>query len=102
MCTCPKQAWPPAAHAQASPAALLQDDAAEDLDEEDVDWRIFSQRHSLTDKMQKLADQVRRKELKCENLKKESDKIVAKERCVGLHLAWLLGLAVYCAVLPDA
>lgn len=82
------------------PATLPQDDAAEDLDEEDVDWRIFSQRHSLTDKMQKLADQVRRKELKCENLKKESDKIVAKERWAGavLFWAWLPSVlpAIYC------
>ncbi len=68
----------------------LQEDAAgeEDPDDADVDWRIFSQRHPLTDKMQKIADSVRRKEIKVDNLRRESDRILAKERWGGWGCVW--------------
>ena len=40
-----------------------------------VDWRLYSQAHSLTDKQQKLADKIRRQELKIHNLRTETDRI---------------------------
>ena len=40
-----------------------------------VDWRLYSQTHSLTDKQQKLADKIRRQELKIHNLRTETDRI---------------------------
>ncbi|KAL0018195.1 hypothetical protein WJX79_010675 [Trebouxia sp. C0005] len=52
----------------------------EDLDSvTEVDWRLYSQTHTLTDKQQKLADKIRRQELKIHNLQTETDRIKAKQ-----------------------
>lgn len=52
----------------------------EDLDNvTEVDWRLYSQTHTLTDKQQKLADKIRRQELKIHNLQTETDRIKAKQ-----------------------
>ena len=40
-----------------------------------MDWRLYSQTHTLTDKQQKLADKIRRQELKIHNLQTETDRI---------------------------
>lgn len=60
----------------------MADDAAleEDLDNvTEVDWRLYSQTHTLTDKQQKLADKIRRQEQKIHNLNTETDRIKAKQ-----------------------
>ncbi|DBB07161.1 TPA: hypothetical protein ACH3X1_011731 [Trebouxia sp. C0004] len=52
----------------------------EDLDSvTEVDWRLYSQTHTLTDKQQKLADKIRRQEQKIHNLQTETDRIKAKQ-----------------------
>ena len=43
-----------------------------------VDWRLYTQTHSLTDKQQKLADKIRRQEQKIHNLNTETDRIKVK------------------------
>ena len=49
-----------------------------------VDWRLYSQSHTLTDKQQKLADKIRRQELKIHNLRTETDRIrVSDFRVLG-------------------
>ncbi|KAL3145623.1 hypothetical protein ABBQ32_003168 [Trebouxia sp. C0010 RCD-2024] len=60
----------------------MADDAAleEDLDNvTEVDWRLYCQTHTLTDKQQKLADKIRRQEQKIHNLNTETDRIKAKQ-----------------------
>lgn len=52
-----------------------------------VDWRLYSQSHSLTDKQQKLADKIRRQELKIHNLQTETDRIkVCSYNCIAFML----------------
>lgn len=54
---------------------------AQEPDEEDeaaalsVDWRAYSQTHTLTDKQQKLAEKIRKRENRIGALQKEVDKI---------------------------
>lgn len=56
-------------------------DAADDMDEEDmppggpVDWRSYSQTHTLTDKQQKTATKLRRLENRVMNLSRELERI---------------------------
>jgi len=40
-----------------------------------VDWRAYSQSHSLTDHQQKMADKLRRLENRVRNLSTEAEKI---------------------------
>lgn len=40
-----------------------------------VDWRAYSQTHTLTDKQKKLAEKVRKRENRISALQKEVDKI---------------------------
>ena len=40
-----------------------------------VDWRAYVQSHSLTDKQQKLADKICKREARITNLQRELDKI---------------------------
>ncbi|CAL8465521.1 g5057 [Coccomyxa elongata] len=44
-----------------------------------VDWRIYMQSHSLTEKQQKIADKIRKREARITNLQRELDKIKAKQ-----------------------
>ena len=46
-----------------------------------VDWRLYSQSHQLTDKQEKLADKIRRQELKIHNLRTETDRIRVSKCC---------------------
>lgn len=45
-----------------------------------IDWRQYVDKHPITDKMTKLVEKIRRKEYKVNNLKKEIERIQAKER----------------------
>ncbi|KAK9833306.1 hypothetical protein WJX81_005069 [Elliptochloris bilobata] len=44
-----------------------------------VDWRAYSDTHGLTDKQQKLATKVRKRELRISNLQTEMERIKAKQ-----------------------
>ncbi len=56
-------------------------DAADDMDDDDepaggtVDWRMYSQTHTLTDKQQKIATKLRRLENRVMNLSRELERI---------------------------
>ena len=59
-------------------ACLLLSQDPEDEDEAaalSVDWRAYSQTHTLTDKQQKLAEKIRKRENRIGALQKEVDKI---------------------------
>lgn len=60
-----------------------------------VDWRAYVQSHSLTDKQQKLADKIRKREARSTNLQRELDKIRVRRT--------LMQWCVYCSghQLPD-
>lgn len=67
-------------------------DAGDDLDDEDepagglVDWRSYSQTHTLTDKQQKIATKLRRLENRVMNLSRELERIrVSPAAHVRLH-----------------
>ena len=67
-------------------ACLLLSQDPEDEDEAaalSVDWRAYSQTHTLTDKQQKLAEKIRKRENRIGALQKEVDKIRVGTR---LHL----------------
>jgi hypothetical protein len=55
------------------------EDASVDMDDDSgapsVDWRAYSQTHSLTDHQQKMADKLRRLENRIRNLSSEIEKI---------------------------
>ena len=40
-----------------------------------VDWRAYAESHALTDKQAKLAQKLRRREARMQNLQREADKI---------------------------
>ncbi len=50
-------------------------DAGEESGAPSVDWRAYSQTHSLTDHQQKMADKLRRLENRIRNLSAEAEKI---------------------------
>lgn len=62
----------------------MDDDALEGEEDKQgavaVDWRVYCQSLSLTDKQQKLADRARRLERKIQNLTAEADKIKVNSR----------------------
>lgn len=91
----------------------MSGDAADDMDDEDappggsVDWRTYSQTHTLTDKQQKTATKLRRLENRVMNLSRELERIrvrylavvllssfpsrinsILMQALVYLHLAW--------------
>ena len=45
-----------------------------------VDWRAYSQTHTLTDKQQKLAEKIRKRENRVGALQKEVEKIRVRVR----------------------
>lgn len=56
------------------------EDAVEDEDDlnsggEGVDWRVYAQSHSLSDKQQKLVAKIKKREARITNLQRELDKI---------------------------
>ncbi|GIL63581.1 hypothetical protein Vafri_17621 [Volvox africanus] len=63
------------------------DDPRNDVDLEDadsIDWRaLVATGHQLNDRQQKLAEKIRSKEWKLQNLKTENQRITAKERQEG-------------------
>ncbi|GAX81620.1 hypothetical protein CEUSTIGMA_g9048.t1 [Chlamydomonas eustigma] len=63
----------------------MQEDAVLDLDDLLVlDWRAYTgSGNSLNDKQQKLAERIRSREYKMANLRKEIDRIQAKEKMEG-------------------
>lgn len=48
--------------------------------EEEIDWREHASNKGLTDKQQKFADKIRKREARIMNLQKESEKIQLKQR----------------------
>lgn len=48
---------------------------------EDIDWRAYAATKGLTDKQQKIADKIRKREARVQHLQREIDKIKARLRC---------------------
>jgi hypothetical protein len=57
---------------------------------EEVDWRAYAATRGLSEKQQKVADKVRKREARIMHLQREIDKIKARrllpEACVGKRL----------------
>ena len=61
-----------------------------------VDWRAYAATRGLTDKQSKLAEKIRKRELRVQNLQRESEKIRSKQQAmeVGGWVGWgWLGVA---------
>ena len=58
--------------------AMDDEDQIKNLDE--IDWRAYSANRGLSEKQQKIADKIRKRELRIVHLQKESEKIQAKQR----------------------
>ena len=68
-----------------------------------VDWRAYAESHTLTDKQAKLAQKLRKREARIQNLQREADKIRVRGRVwvTSLHLCpcadWPSSSALSCA-----
>lgn len=63
----------------------MREDAEEEIDEAGdviIDWRAHAATKGLTEKQQKIADKIRKRELRIQNLQKECDRIRTKERAM--------------------
>eukprot|EP00879_Flechtneria_rotunda_P006998 GHRR01007347.1.p1 GENE.GHRR01007347.1~~GHRR01007347.1.p1 ORF type:complete len:746 (+),score=339.15 GHRR01007347.1:207-2444(+) len=65
---------------------MMGDDAEDEMkaqNTDNIDWRKYVEKHTITDRQTKLLDKIRKREYKVRNLEAECSKISAKERSEG-------------------
>lgn len=50
-----------------------------DEDGDDINWRVYAETHRLSEKQQKLADKIRKREARIQNLQNENERIRSKQ-----------------------